>query len=52
MRFICNPDDALLTYTTASPSIDEPSAGILPISTSLRVMLGAITSSGIISPTL
>ena len=27
MRFICNPDDALLTYTTASPSIDEPSAG-------------------------
>ena len=27
MRFICNPDDALLTYTTSSPSIDEPSAG-------------------------
>lgn len=27
MRFICNPDAALLAYTTASPSIDEPSAG-------------------------
>lgn len=27
MRFICNPDDALLTYTTNAPSIDEPSAG-------------------------
>ncbi len=27
MRFICNPNDALLTYTTNSPSIEEPSAG-------------------------
>lgn len=27
MRFICDPNNALLTYTTASPSIDEPSAG-------------------------
>ena len=27
MRFICNPDDALLTYTTNAPSIEEPSAG-------------------------
>ena len=27
MRFICNPNSVLLTYTTASPSIDEPSAG-------------------------
>ncbi len=27
MRFICNPDNALLTYTTSAPSIDEPSAG-------------------------
>lgn len=27
MRFICNPDDALLTYTTSAPSIEEPSAG-------------------------
>ena len=27
MEFICSPNDALLTYTTSSPSIDEPSAG-------------------------
>ena len=27
MRFICDPDSALLTYTTSAPSIDEPSAG-------------------------
>lgn len=27
MRFICNPNDVLLTYTTSAPSIDEPSAG-------------------------
>ncbi len=27
MRFICNPDDILLTYTTNAPSIEEPSAG-------------------------
>ena len=27
LEFICNPNDALLTYTTSSPSIDEPSAG-------------------------
>lgn len=27
MQFICDPDCALLTYTTNSPSIDEPSAG-------------------------
>jgi len=27
MEFICNPNDALLVYTTSSPSIDEPSAG-------------------------
>lgn len=27
MQFICNPNNALLTYTTNSPSIDEPSAG-------------------------
>lgn len=27
MRFICNPDDVLLTYTTNAPSIEEPSAG-------------------------
>ena len=29
MRFICNPHDALLTYTTGSPQIDEPSAGYI-----------------------
>lgn len=27
MRFICDPDSVLLTYTTDSPSIEEPSAG-------------------------
>ncbi len=27
IRFICDPNDALLTYTTSTPSIDEPSAG-------------------------
>lgn len=27
MQFICNPNDALLVYTTNAPSIDEPSAG-------------------------
>lgn len=27
IRFICDPNDALLTYTTSAPSIDEPSAG-------------------------
>jgi len=27
MEFICNPNDALLVYTTGAPSIDEPSAG-------------------------
>ena len=27
MEFICNPNDALLVYTTSAPSIDEPSAG-------------------------
>lgn len=27
LQFICDPDDALLVYTTNSPSIDEPSAG-------------------------
>lgn len=27
MEFICSPNEALLTYTTSSPSIDEPSAG-------------------------
>lgn len=27
IRFICNPNDALLTYTTSAPSIEEPSAG-------------------------
>lgn len=29
MQFICNPDDALLTYTTNGPAIDEPSAGYI-----------------------
>ena len=28
-RFICEPDGALLTYTTPSPRIDEPSAGYI-----------------------
>ena len=27
LQFICDPDDALLVYTTSAPSIDEPSAG-------------------------
>ncbi len=27
MRFICDPNSALLTYTTSAPSIEEPSAG-------------------------
>lgn len=27
IRFICDPDDALLVYTTSAPSIEEPSAG-------------------------
>ena len=27
LQFICDPDDALLVYTTNSPAIDEPSAG-------------------------
>lgn len=27
LQFICDPDSALLTYTTSTPSIDEPSAG-------------------------
>lgn len=27
MEFVCSPNDALLTYTTNAPSIDEPSAG-------------------------
>ena len=27
LRFICDPDDALLVYTTSAPSIEEPSAG-------------------------
>ena len=27
LRFICDPNNALLTYTTSAPSIDEPSAG-------------------------
>lgn len=26
-EFICNPDDVLLVHTTATPSLDEPSAG-------------------------
>ena len=29
MRFICEPDGALLSYTTPSPRIDEPSAGYI-----------------------
>ena len=29
MRFICDPNDALLSYTTSSPAIDEPSAGYI-----------------------
>lgn len=29
MRFICNPNDALLAYTTSSPAVDEPSAGYI-----------------------
>lgn len=29
MQFICNPNDALLTYTTSTPAIDEPSAGYI-----------------------
>lgn len=29
MKFICNPYDALLTYTTNGPAIDEPSAGYI-----------------------
>ena len=29
MRFICEPDGALITYTTSSPRIDEPSAGYI-----------------------
>lgn len=29
MQFICNPNDALLSYTTSSPAIDEPSAGYI-----------------------
>ncbi len=27
LKFICNPNDVLLVYTTSSPSIEEPSAG-------------------------
>ena len=27
LRFICDPNDALLVYTTSAPSIEEPSAG-------------------------
>lgn len=27
LQFICNPNDALLVYTTNAPSIEEPSAG-------------------------
>ncbi len=27
MEYICNPDDVLLVHTTATPSMDEPSAG-------------------------
>lgn len=27
LQFICDPDDALLVYTTSAPAIDEPSAG-------------------------
>ena len=29
MQFICNPNDALLCYTTDTPAIDEPSAGYI-----------------------
>lgn len=29
MKFICEPDGALLTYTTPNPSIEEPSAGYI-----------------------
>lgn len=29
MQFICNPNDALLSYTTSAPAIDEPSAGYI-----------------------
>ena len=29
MRFICDPNAALLTYTTNAPAIDEPSAGYI-----------------------
>lgn len=29
MQFICDPNAALLTYTTKSPAIDEPSAGYI-----------------------
>ncbi len=29
MKFICEPNDALLAYTTSSPAIDEPSAGYI-----------------------
>jgi hypothetical protein len=29
MQFICEPDGALLSYTTSSPQIDEPSAGYI-----------------------
>ncbi|MFI3254449.1 MAG: hypothetical protein R3Y63_08970 [Eubacteriales bacterium] len=27
IEYICNPDDVLLVHTTATPSVDEPSAG-------------------------
>lgn len=29
MKYICEPKDALMTYTTSSPQIDEPSAGYI-----------------------
>lgn len=29
MDFVCEPDGALLTYTTSSPALDEPSAGYI-----------------------
>lgn len=29
MGFVCEPDGALLTYTTSSPALDEPSAGYI-----------------------
>lgn len=29
MQFICDPNSALLTYTTSAPAIDEPSAGYI-----------------------